>query len=391
MKIRELHIEGFESLRDATWNPGELNVIVGLNGAGKSNLLRLLDFIAISAQGKLGKHIQSLGGMDSIVWNGEGPSVKFSVETAPPNESGPERYALELRWPGFGSAYRIESESLTGSRKKKGTEGNPVKFLERRGKRATIFAPDGQTLLIPEEYVPDEESLLSMASGALIGNLIPPFRKDLASIAVYRDFNTNTDAPIRRPAISSMDKRVDPNGRNLVAVMHTLYAGDRDFKIDIDSAMRAAYGDDFGELVFAPGANQSIQLRIRWNSLKREQSVAEISDGALRFLFLLTILASPSLASIIAIDEPETGLHPSMLPLIAEYAADASKRSQVILTTHSPQFLDAFTQIRPTTTVARREHGETKLQTLRNEDLDYWLEEYSLGSLFRSGELEQMA
>lgn len=93
-----------------------------------------------------------------------------------------------------------------------------------------------------------------MASGTLIDNpLIPAFRKELASIAVYRALDTNTDAPIRRPAISSMDKRVDPNGRNLFAVMHTLYAGDRDFKNDIDSAIRAAYGDDFDELVFAPG------------------------------------------------------------------------------------------------------------------------------------------
>jgi predicted ATPase len=187
-----------------------------------------------------------------------------------------------------------------------------------------------------------------------------------------------------------MEKRVDPDGQNLISVMHTLYTGDRDFKNDINSAMQAAFGDDFEELVFPPASDQRIQLRIRWRSLKREQSAAELSDGTLRFLFLLTVLASPSPAPIIAIDEPETGLHPSMLPIVAEYAVDASSRSQVILTTHSPQFLDAFLGTRPATTVAKWQDGETTLKSLKGEDLEYWLKEYSLGALFKSGELEQI-
>jgi predicted ATPase len=212
----------------------------------------------------------------------------------------------------------------------------------------------------------------------------------LAAIAVYHDLHTNKDAVIRQPAIARLEKRVDPDGQNLISVLHTLYTGDRDFKKDINAAMQAAFGDDFDELVFPPAADQKIQLRIRWKSLRREQSAADLSDGTLRFLFLLTVLASPSPAPVVAIDEPETGLHPSMLPLVAEYAAEAATRSQVIMTTHSPQFLDAFREMRPTTTVARWENGETTLQTLSDEKLAYWLEEYSLGTLFRTGELEQM-
>ena len=94
---------------------------------------------------------------------------------------------------------------------------------------------------------------------------------------------------------------------------------------------------------------------------------------------------------MIAIDEPETGLHPSMLPIVAEYAVDAASRSQIILTTHSTQLLDAFTETRPVTTVSSWENGETVLRTLDGGELDYWLNEYSLGSLFKSGELEQMS
>ena len=132
-------------------------------------------------------------------------------------------------------------------------------------------------------------------------------------------------------------------------------------------------------------------MRIRWKTLKRDLSAGDLSDGTLRFLLLLTILASPSSAPVIAIDEPETGLHPSMLPIVAEYAVDASQRSQVILTTHSPQFLDSFADTVPTTTVAKWSDGETALEVLRGQNLDYWLKEYTLGALFKSGELEAMA
>ncbi len=91
--------------------------------------------------------------------------------------------------------------------------------------------------------------------------------------------------------------------------------------------MRAAFGEDFEELLFPPDADQRIQLQIRWRSLQRERSAADISDGTLRFLFLLAVLANPSPAPLIAIDEPETGLHPSMLPIVAEYAREAANRA----------------------------------------------------------------
>lgn len=393
MKIKRLNIEGFRSLRKVSWDPGDLNVIIGPNGTGKSNLLRFLELISVSAQGRLGKYIQSLGGMDPIVWDGSATSIKFTMETTPEGGiMGPENYELELARLGSGSSYRVEKELLINSYKyKKGYEINPFKFLKRIAKNAVIFDEKEHTFTTPEEFISDEETLLSIASGPFINNhYIPPFQRGLASIAVYHDLHTNKDASVRQPAISHMEKRVDPDGQNLISVMHTLYTGDRDFKKDINSAMKAAFGDDFEELVFPPASDQRIQMRIRWKSLKREQSSAELSDGTLRFLFLLTVMASPSPAPIIAIDEPETGLHPSMLPLVAEYAADAATRSQVILTTHSPQFLDAFVGTTPTTTVAKWENGETILQTLQGEKLDYWLKEYSLGSLFKSGELEQM-
>ena len=173
-------------------------------------------------------------------------------------------------------------------------------------------------------------------------------------------------------------------------MLDTLYTGDRDFKRDIDLAMRAAFGSDYDELVFPPAADQRIQLRVRWKSLKREQTASDLSDGYASFS-LLAVLASPSPRLSSPLTNPRTASLPSMLPIVAEYAVDASERVQVILTTHSPEFLDAFEDARPTTTVAKWVNGETVLTTLKGEKLGRWLKEYSLGALYRSGELEDMA
>src|SRR5579863_3564146 len=107
---------------------------------------------------------------------------------------------------------------------------------------------------------------------------------------------------------------------------------------------------------------------------------------------LLAVLANPEAGSLIAIDEPETGLHPRMFPIVAEFAASAAERSTVVLTTHSPEFLDAFPEdCVPTTTVTECVDGETRLAKLNPEELKRWLKEYSLGNLFKSGELEAIS
>lgn len=397
MSILELHVKGFRSLRDVHWAPGSLNVLIGPNASGKSNLLRLLELAATSAQGRLGKYIQRAGGMEPLLWDGADEAISLRCKCSPVEvgrdmDKDSLTYELELGRLGQSSTYRIDWELLGNDFKyEQGEENEPFKLLERQRSRAYVFDAQERGLTAPEDQVPEEETLLSLAAGPFTANrLITLFQQQLASWCVYHDLNVTQDAPIRQAVVARAEKRINPDGQNLTSVLHTLYTGDRQFKKDINAAMRAAFGDDFEELVFPPAADQRIQLRVRWKSLKREQSAADLSDGTLRFLLLLTVLASPSLPPLIAIDETETGLHPSMLPIVAEYAVDASLRTQVILTTHSPQLLDAFGDTRPTTTVVKWHDGETHLHKLEGTKLEDWLKEYTLGALFRSGELEEV-
>jgi predicted ATPase len=404
MRILQLDIEGFRSLKQVSWKPGDLNVVIGANGTGKSNLLRFLELMSISAQFRhLGKHIQSLGGMEPIVWDGRATSISFTVKASLVHEKLNVKdegviYELELARLGKGSSYKISNELLsTYSQTQVGKQSKPALVLERTDSGVQLFDRKERVMLTADDLLderfsenPESETYLSIPVAIVSDRLMSLFSRELASWAIYHDLHVHRDAIIRQAAVARVEKQVEPDGQNLIPVLHTLYTDDRDFKKDINTAMRAAFGDDFDELVFPPAADQRIQLRIRWKSLKREQSAADLSDGTLRFLLLLTILASPSPPPLIAIDEPETGLHPSMFPIIAEYAVDATSRTQVIFTTHSPQFLDAFIDTKPTTTVAKWENGETALKVLEGEQLDYWLREYTLGALFRSGELEGM-
>jgi len=394
MKIKQLDVAGFRSLKNVSWQPGDLNVVIGQNGTGKSNLLRILELISASARGGLKKYLEEAGGIDAILWDGQAPSVNFCLKAG---ANGPlvdwdENYEVHLAddlfWP------EIKREVWLSKRRKAGDRAPQITtVIDRKG---------GQILFMGEQIsthveIPEQESLLSLvnslsfeASKAEATYASVKFRERLLGIRVYHNLEVGPTYPIRQSIVPRYEHTIEPNGQNLVPVLHTLYTSDREFKRNIDSAMRAAFSSDYEELTFPPAADRRIQLRVRWKSLKREQSAADLSDGTLRFLLLLVILATPQPPMVTAIDEPETGLHPSMLPIIAEFAVEASSRTQVVFTTHSPQFLSAFGKHHPTTTVAEWENGETLLHTLDKERLDYWLEDYSLGALFESGELEAM-
>ncbi|HIN63458.1 MAG TPA: chromosome segregation protein SMC, partial [Candidatus Obscuribacterales bacterium] len=293
---------------------------------------------------------------------------------------------------GKGSAYRVENEVLANFREvRAGRRNEPFKLLDRRRSVARIFDAEEKAFTAPEESVKEDETLLSVAGGPFTNNrLISSFQQNLASWSIFHDLHVNRKAAIRQPTVARFEKRLSADAQNLISVLHTLYTGDREFESNVNLAMRAAFGSDFDKLVFPPAADQRIQLRVRWKTLKTEQSAADLSDGTLRFLFLLAALANPNPSPLIAIDEPETGLHPSMMPILAEHATDAARRSQVIFTTHSAQLLNYFSEAPFATTVTKWSNGETRLAVLDRTDLAKWLEEYSLGSLFESGELELM-
>jgi len=149
------------------------------------------------------------------------------------------------------------------------------------------------------------------------------------------------------------------------------------------SALQKLYGgiDDYYVQIEAG----SVQVFLKKGNLT--VPAVRLSDGALRYLCLLAILCNPSLPKMICIEEPELGLHPDILPGLADLLRDASERCQIIVTTHSDVLVDALTDTPESIVICEKEDGQTKLKRLNADELSPWLEKYRLGELWTSGEL----
>lgn len=400
MKIRNLRIQNFRNLRDCTWHPGALNVLIGPNGSGKTNLLRALDLLRMSVEGHLEQALVAAGGLSQVLWNSEKNPLVWDLDSDmspfvnPTGSAATLRYHLAVgikpAWLG-GSGYQIQDELLANYDKvERGEVEEPFKHIERDSKHAVFFDSEQRKLAAAQERVTETETLLSQVAGLFADPQTYFFQNSITSWSLYRDLSVNDLAEIRKAALTRRETKLNSDGQNLVPLLHTMYTTDREFKNQLNAAMRAAFGDYFNELEFAPAEDQRIQMRVHWKPLRSSHSTAELSDGTLRFLMLIAILANKNRGELVAIDEPETFLHPSMFPAIAELAEEAAEVSQVLFTTHSPQFLDALTSRVPITTVCLMREGATQLSNVDGKELSRWLQKYTLGKLYESGTLETL-
>lgn len=380
MPITELRIEGYRTLKDVTWRPGALNVLIGPNASGKTNVLRALQLILSSVNGGLSEFFLQEGGLEVATWNRSGSGVSFLLSWTHDEEViGKSSYKYFVKigsW--YSASHRVTVEIL---------KADDNKFLVRK--------ENGEAYIIKQEGMVDVKGTVAhdetIVSQVGVGMPLEIWlAKEFFSWRTVLAIPTWAKADIRSPVVTRHETALDAQCQNLAAVIHTLYANDRDFKKSIDSAMQAAFGDDYEELSFPPAGNNTIQLAVRWKSLTHPQTMMDLSDGTIRFLCLITILLQPKAPSVIAVDEPEIGLHPRMFGIIADLAAEAAERTQVIFATHSPQFLDALGRHNPTTTVTSWEDGQTHLSILEAEQLSEWLQRYTLGQLFESGDLEAL-
>ncbi len=399
--VKEVTIRGFRTLKDATWKPGRLNVVIGQNGSGKSNLLWALKLLQESARGRLRDSILAEGGFGQLLWNHEAPELAWSLTlgiSLPGSHSYQLTYELLLQPQGYQGDFNVARELLTESADRK-----PCTLLVRDAQHMELW--DGQKLApipskavevpgrAPGPPVPVQETLLSSTWGTGSGAEVCCWL--LRLFGIYHDMVTHRGAKVREAVVTRVENVLDSDGQNLAAALHTLYTNSRDFKRTLDDAMRAAFGKEFESLAFPPAADQKVQLAVQWRSLKKPVSAAYLSDGTLRFLMLATVLANSeppqAIPPLIAIDEPETGLHPGMFRIIAELAAEAAKRATVVFTTHSAEFLNAFSADQaPTVTVAELIDGQTHLRVKDGDELKRWLKDFRLGQMMVSGDLEAL-
>ncbi|MCF3639378.1 AAA family ATPase [Rhizobium sp. TRM95111] len=341
MIVRSMFAENYRSLRSIRMDLGALNLFVGENGAGKSNLYRALHLLQAAARGTFAREIAEEGGMASALWSGprratDPVRIRLETELLDEDRAATFRYRIEagLKPPaaaGFTFEPQVKLEELTvtpGSR--------PVVMMKRAGPSISVRGENGRMETHPEQALPSETAL------ALLGDAghfpeVGTFRRAVTQWRFFHGFRTDRDSPLRAPALAVTAPMLDEDGANLAAVLATL-ACIREDTVDIDRAVSDAFRGA-SLVVGDPEAHATFGLAFPEFPGRLFQA-RELSDGQIRFLGLAAALLSYRTPPFIALNEPEASLHPSMLGPLADMIVQASAASQIWLVTHSELLAD---------------------------------------------------
>jgi predicted ATPase len=336
MQIRSMFAANYRSLKSIRMDMAGVNLFIGENGVGKSNLYRALQLIQAAVRGRLAHEIAREGGMASTLWSGRRRSgdpvrIKLEAELLDEERALSFHYRVEagLRPPidaaGFAFEPQVKEEELRVD------AGRPTTMMKRKGPLISVRNGAGRM----EEY--PEQALTSETAIALLGDAghypeIGTFRRAIDGWRFFHGFRTDRDSPLRSPCLAVTATMLDEDGSNLAAVFATL-AHTRQDTVDLDRAVADAFG---GARLVVPDPLEFAEFSLVFPDFPQRQfSPRELSDGQIRFLALAGALLSYRRPRFIALNEPETSLHPDMLPALAQMIASASADSQIWIVTHS--------------------------------------------------------
>jgi len=374
-KINRIGISGFRRLQCVDLRTSPFMVLIGANGAGKTSFLDALSLLSASASGGLNGALSRLGGVSSLLTRGKSETLSFDIEMEVPGHE-PLEYALRISSSGVG--YSLTGEVL--SQRHAGHE-EPLKYIDSSDGDIRYYDSEKKRLLRPEwEHNPLETSLAQVPK---MYRQPEELRRILATTTHYHVLDVGRQAPVKRP--QQMRPAVLPgvDGEDLTSYLYSLRESDRDrFEAVLDS-LKAAF-PDFEDLSFPPVAAGMLSMTWKDAKFDKPMYIHELSEGTLRFLWLVSLLHSPALSTITMIDEPEVSLHPELLSLLADLMREASKRTQLIVATHSDRFV-RFLEPHEVVVMDVGEDGCTTATRADSMDLDEWLAEYSLDEIWRMG------
>lgn len=340
LSVQRLSIRGYRSIVDLDIRLNRVNVISGPNGSGKSNLYRSLYLMSESAQGRLGRAIAEEGGMPSALWAGPARKGHRRIELRVVLDDF--EYELHLGLPALDPDSRLKTKfgldpDVKLERLQFGRRPRQTTMMERKGPSAWIR--DGNEVMSP--YVGELSSSDTVISSVRDPKLFPDMfllRDLLTSARFYHDFDTSATAPARHPQIAVRTRFLANDGRDLGSALQTIIeTGGKPF---IEQAMKSLAPES--GLVIQQDRQARLSIELVQPGLSRRLTAQEISDGMLRYLYLVAVLCNPRPAPFIALNEPERSLHPDMIPPVAEMIMRASSSSQIWLVTHSKIFRDAL-------------------------------------------------
>ena len=360
-----------------------LNLLVGPNGSGKSNLIEIIGLLKAAPE-DLHRCIRDGGGVRNWVWRGEPHQSFAEIETVvSPNSAKLFRY--DLCFYEVDQRFHIHSELLCDVSSARNPE--PVAYFSAGADNVHLLTEDSRdkngrfTLkAIPSRH---DQSVFSFIRGPQYPEVTYTAAK-FQRIRLYREWAFGRRAPLRVPQAADLpNDLLMENGKNLGLVLNRLK---RDHPKAADRILKELHQLYDGiEAIDIGIEGGTVQLFLR----ERDITVpaTRLSDGTLRYICLLAILCHPNLPPLVCLEEPELGLHPDLLPALADLLREASGRSQLIVTTHSDVLVDKFTDAPESVVICEKQDGHTELRRLTSNDLKHWLSRYSLGELWTKGEL----
>jgi len=377
-EIKRISIEGYRrlaSVKDVEMRP--LTVLIGPNNVGKTSFLDVLSLLAASAVGQMSQKITEFGGITSMLTRGT--ASEFTVDLQADQSPNPSLlYHLSLR--PAGQTYEVAEETLT----QESDRPSPFKHIDSRPANIHYFDPQTQRLVRPNwEHDPLESSLSQVPK---MYQQAETFRKRLASLAYYAslDLDVSRKSPLRLPQQMRPATLPGPAGEQLVSCLYCLRETNRERFDMIQETLTSAF-PGFERMDFPPVAAGTLALTWKERHFPTPIYMHELSEGTIRFLWLVTLLQSPGLTEITLIDEPEVSLHPDLLRLLVDLLREASSRTQLVVATHSDRLVRF---LKPAEVlVCDCEDGNTAMRWGDSFELDKWLEDYGLDELWRMGRL----
>ena len=352
--LKTLAVANYRSINKLVVPLDRLNLVTGPNGSGKSNLYRALRLLAETAQGGVINALAREGGLDSTFWAGPEtisrrmrsgevpvePIVRQGVKRLRLGFAGEDfSYAISLGLPEKTLSYfsldpEVKKECIWA-----GPIYRPASLLVQRS-GPMVRAREGRAWDVLAQHTPNYHSLFDQV-GSLRGSPeVLLLRESIRGWRFYDHFRSDADAPVRQPQLGTRTPVLHHDGRDLAAALQTIR------EIGDPEALQRAVSDAF------PGARLNIQplqggrftIEFYQEGLLRPLSAAELSDGTLRYLLLIAALLTPRPPTMMVLNEPETSLHPDLLPALARLIIQASQHCQVWVVSHASRLIAALQQ-----------------------------------------------
>ena len=350
--LNTLAVSGYRSLRDLVISLSRLNLVTGPNGSGKSNLYRALRLLAEIAQGRAIPSLAREGGLASTLWAGpetfgravlrgdhpvQGVLRKKPVSLRLGFCGGDFSYAIDLGLPTPGRGAFNKDPEIKRECVWSGESLRPSAILvDRRGPLVKTRDPKGEWTIATQGLASFDSMMTHCADPRSTPEMLM-LREEMRAWRFYDHFRTDATAPARVPQIGTHTPVLSHEGADLAAALQTIREiGDGD-------ALDVAIEDAF------PGARVAVNYSTGWFEVEMQQhgllralKASELSDGTLRFLLWVAALLTPRPPGLLVLNEPETSLHPDLLPALARLIAQTSERSQIVVVSHAPALIDVL-------------------------------------------------